>query len=760
MVPSDSIWIVGSTRSGKTARLVELFCHQAEAAPLPPHPAPLSPALVFAAIGDNRIDLADRMAVASQGQFSFDSSTPLGFFQDEVILFYPVLVKRLGLRSQFPVRLRPETEQELATRLWRSELDSGKLAQTGVSEYYLVRRLLDILQLAALAGVPPEDVPAMLEAGFGGQDEPPELWQSMGDALVNWRNWCLERGLLTYGLMTELYWRYLLPDPDYQQHLCRRYRVVLADDVDEYPAIAHTLFTVLLDAGIPGVFTYNPKGSVRLGLGADPHCLSQLAARCQLEQLPPPADNLGTQWGAAIASWVQEPVHLPELPRSIQSIQSVSRAQLLRTTAEFVADAIYTGQVLPSEVAIVGPGLDAIARYTLREILTRKGITVEALNDQQPLAAFPMIRALLTLLALVYPGLGRLLSQDAIAELLIVLSQRPFSETRQWEPSRESSAEAAATAGTDPRPPSSSTLDSAIDPVRAGLLVDHCFVPDLEHPHLLPSTSFPRWDRLGYRATQAYEALRLWIEAQQLQQQQRLLPNPVTLLDRAIQQFLSGGSYLSYDRLAALRELMETAQHYWDVEARLRQVASAQLDLAQPDPVQPRPTPPEPSTPAEPEQAIPSAARGETATSSSVECFIQLLRAGTITADPYPAQRLLPRQAVTLATIFQYRANRCAHRWQFWLDAGSTLWLTGGGALFGAPIFLQEWSGRTWGAAEALEADQQRLARQLQDLLYRAGDRVYLCHSDLATSGQEQAGPLLTLVNAAPALVVEPVELV
>jgi hypothetical protein len=39
-------------------------------------------------------------------------------FQDEVILFWPLLIQLLNLRAQFPVRLRPETEQELATQLW------------------------------------------------------------------------------------------------------------------------------------------------------------------------------------------------------------------------------------------------------------------------------------------------------------------------------------------------------------------------------------------------------------------------------------------------------------------------------------------------------------------------------------------------------------------------------------------------------------------------------------------------------------------
>jgi len=160
---------------------------------------------------------------------------------------------------------------------------------------------------------------------------------------------------------------------------------------------------------------------------------------------------------------------------------------------------------------------------------------------------------------------------------------------------------------------------------------------------------------------------------------------------------------------------METAQHYWEIASRLRQ--SGDLDVP---------------------------------TSDTVQSFIQLLKNGTITADPYPVRPMgKASQAVTLATIYQYRSDRSFHRRQFWLDAGSALWLTGGGALFGAPLFLRDRSSSPWTAADTLEANQQRLQRQVLDLLCRAGERVYLCHSDLATSGQEQAGSLLSLVNAA-----------
>ncbi len=693
----NALWVTGPVRSGKTQRLIQRFSdwgrsrHDAASHVRSVHDAGIN-CLVFAANGDNRIDLSDRIADITQGHYRFASSTPLGFFQGEVLLFWPLLMQQLGLTAQFPVRLRPETEQELATRLWQPELDSGRLRQEGVRDYFLVRRTLDVLQLAGSAGVSLDDIPTLLNDGLTPPAGSPDLWDCIGEVLQRWWHWCLARGLITYGIISQLYGRYLLPHATYQQRLCERYQAIFADDVDDYPAIARDLFTVLLDRGYPGTFTYNPDGGMRLGLGADPSAIAELAARCQSESLSAPSHlSLATQWESTLWSWVCDPMQFPELPSAFRSMQTVSRAQLLRQTAETIAAAIHSREIQPRDIAVIGPGLDAIARYTLREILTHRGILVASLSDQQPLISSPMIRALLTLMALLYPGLGRMIDQEAIAEMLIVLSQSPVVQTEH------------------------ASLELAdIDPVRAGLMTDYCFQPDPDQPQLLPITTFPRWDRLGYRASQTYSDIVSWIQDQRLQQQQRLISSPITVLDRAIQHFFYGGSHLPYDQLSALRELIETAQHYWDVDTRLR-----------------RGTPIEGSP------------------SSTVENFIRLLRDGTITADPYPVKPMgLANQAVTLATIYQYRAHRSAHRWQFWLDAGSSLWLTGGAPLFGAPLFLREWSGRPWTADDAAAANQERLRRTLRDLLGRATERVYLCHSDLATNGQEQTGPLLSLVNA------------
>ncbi|MEH1821063.1 MAG: recombinase family protein [Nostoc sp.] len=725
---SHSVWIVGTSRSGKTARLVEQFCNWVKSknqytesfytkktrgkkgAYVPEflYLKQTEPGvLVLAANDDNRRELGDIIVTSTLGKYPVRAKTPLGFFQDEVILFWPLLINSLNLKAQFPVRLRPETEQELATKLWRPQLDEEILRIAGVNESRLVRRILDLLQLAAYSGIPCEDIAQILAKGLGENTTTlePEFLASL---LLDWRNWCLERGLLTYGIITELYSQHLLSDRNYQQHLTKRYQAVLADDVDDYPSVARLLFELLLDRGAVGAFSYNPDGAVRLGLGADPNYLEGLAERCRVEILNgPPPESLSEQLTKQMVELVTEPMVMLSLPKTVYSIQTTSRAQLLRQTAEEIANAIQSQQVQPEEVAIIAPGLDAIARYTLVEILIKQNIPVQSLNDQRPLISSPIIRALLTMLALVYPGLGRLVDRDAVAEMLVVLSRK------QQLPENSSLLTP------------NSSLSTRIDPVRAGLIADYCFVPHPDRPNLLPVSTFERWDRIGYAATTAYNEILEWLEQQRSQQELRLIPSPISLLDRAIQRFLWNGSNLPYEQLAALRELLETAQHYWEIDTRLRQIAPV-----------------------------------ETTPHATIIEFIQLLRRGTITANPYPVRPIGgARKAVTLATIFQYRSSRRSHQWHFWLDAGSPLWAKGGAAtLFGAPFFLRDRLGEPWTAEDEKLAEEQRLQRILTDLLSRVSERVYLCHSDLAVNGQEQLGPLLPLVNACVTVISESTE--
>ncbi|NCJ07913.1 recombinase family protein [Synechococcales cyanobacterium C] len=688
-MPNQPLWITGPVRSGKTQALVEAIVQNAKQqvshARIPPTPIFLG----FAVNGDNRVQLLDRIVTRLPRAVSVQTTTPLAFFESEVILYWPLLLKLFPegqLLAQFPLRLRPETEQFWATALWDSTMIEELNSVERLPAERWIRRVLDVGQLAAFGGIPLEALPERFAEGFAPVHQHPETWDLLVRLLEQWRQWCWAQGLLTYGLLTELYGQHLLPHPQYQAQLCQRFQGIFADDVDSYPAIARTLFEHLLVAGLTGAFTYNPEGAIRLGLGADPQALTHLSQRCEQVPLPEPRhQHLAPQILIDVAAQVTP---LEPFPGSaLQRITTYSRAQLLRQVAETIVQAVRVGQVQPQDIAIIGPGLDTLARYTLIDILTQRGIAVSSLKDQRPLVSTALVRALLTLLALVYPGLGRWVNVEQIAEMLVVLTLPP------------------------PRSETVLIRESPIDPVRAGLLADHCFRPHPEHPELLPITAFPRWDRLGYGVATAYDKLRDWVTQQRsaLTPASYLTLSPVFVLDRAIQHFCAP-VWLSDDQLAALRELIETAQHFWVVQDRL----------------------------------------GSTNLGESVGQLIQLLRQGTLTANPFPLQSSsTPHPAVMIATTFQYRTARLNHRWHFWLDVGSPLWQGGGAVeLWGAPLLMQQ-AGQPQTASLILERDQAQLQRLIHDLLRRVQERAYLCHSTLSVGGQEQVGPLLPLLDAA-----------
>ncbi|HEY9689654.1 MAG TPA: recombinase family protein [Coleofasciculaceae cyanobacterium] len=723
-----SRWISGGANSGKTQALIDWF--QAATATLTPG----TRVLARAANSETRWRLMERLAEV--GWPAIDCTTPLGFFEQEVMLFYPRLAARAGLGSQFPLMLRPENEQELAGRLWAEGSEAPLAAPTWERA---VRRLLDLLQLAASSNTPLAEISDRLVRGLGSaaQVELPDDWVDRAGALIQqWRDWCLQRGLLTYGLVSWLYGQFLLPDAAYCDRLRRRYPLVLADDTDDFPALAGQLLAQLLDGGAIGGFTYNPDGSGRLGLGADPAALRGLADRCGVLDLGRSANPLVQQVAPVLAAVAQEPLAIAQWAKSwpdrVQVLTTISRAQLLRETAEAIVQAVQGGEVQPQDIAVISPGLDAIAGYTLATILRDREIPVTLLGNQRPLISSPTVRSLLTLWALVYPGLGDWLNREDVAEMLTSLSMEPdpwFDPDRdpKFDPNldpklnpnldpdqaRENPRDLDLASSLDGSLTSPTGLRRAIDPVRAGLIADHCFRPDRHQPELLPVEVFARWDRLGFRATQAYQHLRQWVSEQQAQLRQHLVASPLMVLDRAVQQFLWHGGRLDPAELSALRELLESAHRYWEIGHRIDAQAPPTATIAQ---------------------------------------FISLLRRGTIAANPFPTQLLDPAPiGVTLANIFQYRTGRLAHRWHFWLDAASPLWPQGGSAvLFGSPLFLQHWNGRRRTADDLEQEDRDRFDRLIHDLLGRCSDRLYLCHSELSVTGQDQLGPLRPIVDASP----------
>jgi hypothetical protein len=646
-------WIEGTARSGKTSHLVSQFQDwTADFARARDPQVASQGVLVLAMDGTQRRLLVDRLSRATAGKFPVTAATPLSFIRQQVRLYWILIVRSCNLKAQFPIPLRVEHEQSLAL----GELAIAPHLETegARSRAKAVRRLLDLFLLASLQGQDLEGLAGVLERGLG----VPNAHLS-ADALGAWRDFCLHRGLLTYGLEVHLFAHVLLPSPLFREQMVHQYRYLLADDVDEFPAVLADFCQMLLESGAPSLLTFNPQGGARRGLGADPAAWSRLASQCILTSCT--AVGLGAQWGGTVVGYATDAAYdCPQVPHFYR-LEAASRSRLLRWVASEIAALLASG-MLPEEIAIIAPGLDAIASYALPQMLAARGTAVRLLSDPRPLVGSPHVRALLALLRLKYGDETTALDPDEVTEMLAVLLPE-------------------------------------LDLVRAGMLATVCFVP--HRPQLLPYDVHPQWYRLSHRGTVAYEHLRQW-----LSRQARPM-SPLLFLDRAIQQFLRPQK-LPYPDVAQLQTLLETAQSHWQLGYRLGW----------------------------PEAEI-------------LERFTDLIQQGTVAANPLLGDRPYTA-AVTLASIFQYRSHRLSHRCHFWLDIGSNLWQQGGTAvLYGAPVLQRSWNGHPWDIAQEKLWEEQRLRSLLDDLLHRAGERVYFCYGELDVQGRPQEGALRCLLDLA-----------
>lgn len=665
------LWITGESRCGKTTRLAQTICQWIQEYPFPHKP------LILVINPQARENLRHRILALNPQGYQGKIRTPLGLIMQDVNLFYPFLCEKLDLKPTIPIRLRPETEQELATQLWKKDITPELITILG-DEYTCVRRILDLTQLAGAAGIPFNKISDKLQLSESFQITGHQsVINLISELIAKWRNYCLEKGFLSYGLIYELYSLHLLPSPIYQQYLLNQYQGLFIDDLDDYPSIFSVICQVFIEKNITSVFTYNETGKIRLGLNADPEYIKQkISPLCEQEILENKENNcLKKTLEKPILRVIDGNFDEIESLKKINTIIAESRADLLSQTCNFIVKSIKSKQIKPQDIAIINPGLDQIARYTFQDIFREQNdIPIQFLREKRPLISSAIIRSILSILTLVYPSLGRLVRKDLLPEMLVVLSQEN------------------------------------IDLVRANLLIDSCYLPDLENPCLLDYTNFARWDRLSYQSRDSYQLIVSWIEnlkAEIIEGDNNL----IVVIDKIIKQFFPHLNTLQYNQIANLKELRETAQHFWEIQTKLGHLKVKEI----------------------------------------ITQFLDLLRKGTITANPlleynqnYNGDQeddfSLPEGGLLISTIYQYRSQRCSHPWQFWMDSGSLFW-SQSLSLFGYEVFLHSLDSQNLNSEDAL------IKRVVKDLLARVEEKIFLCHSHISLTGNEQMGKLSPLIK-------------
>jgi len=105
---------------------------------------------------------------------------------------------------------------------------------------------------------------------------------------------------------------------------------------------------------------------------------------------------------------------------------------------------------------------------------------------------------------------------------------------------------------------------------------------------------------------------------------------------------------------------------------------------------------------------------------------------------------------VLLAPIHSYLLSGHHARYQFWMDAGSVDWWRPPHQVLSNPFVLSHrWpAGASWTEAIDYQTRNDILARIIRGLCYRCRDGVFICTSDMESSGSPQeSSPLLRVMT-------------
>ncbi len=460
-----------------------------------------------------------------------------GLARRMVDLFWPLIAEEAGFaHPEAPPRfLTMETAQYFLARVVEPLRErEGLFDAVTIRPQRLYAQLLDALNKAALNGYPHHEIGERLIAAWVGEEAQATTYRQVQQAVDAFRTYCLEHNLLDFSLQMELLHRYLWPQPLFRDYLFRRYRHLIADNVEEDSPLAHDLLRDWLPHLESALLIYDEDGGHRLFLGADPEGGRELSTLCgrevrfPLPRIPSPSMlaltvALGQALDAPPLGVEPEADFRPALHRPEQTPHYYP--QMLDWVADEVAALVERG-VQPSEIVILAPFLNDLLRFSLLDRLRERQIPARTHRPSRSLREEPAAEALLTLARLAHPH-WRLV--PPATDVAMMLTQ----------------------------------VIAELDPIRARLLTEVRY----RHGELLDFDGIGdelMKERITYRLGERYQRLVAWLDDYRARGEEAL--------DRFFQSLFHEvlahegfGFYRNYDAAYIAAMLIESAQKFYRV---------------------------------------------------------------------------------------------------------------------------------------------------------------------------------------------------
>jgi hypothetical protein len=561
----------------------------------------------------------------------------------------------------------------------------------------LMIQMLEDLNKAAMMGLPHTEVCQRLAQSLAPEAGKRVALEHAQLCINRFREFCLARNLLDFSLRVETFYQHLWPVSGVRQFVVNQYRHLIVDNVEEDNSFSHSVLGEWLPQTASALVVNDENAGFRTILGANwrtAQKLAEVAAETirfsEAHAAPAPMLELGERLSQIVlgkrADRLPPPAPGATFPFTFE--QKRFYPQIIDWVVQRINSLIAEG-VPPNQIVVLAPVISEALHFSLVHRLEQQGLVVHSQRPSRPLSEEPVIKMMLTLTRLAFPGWNRL---PEIADVVQALSQ---------------------------------AIDG-LDLVRADLLTQVVYRQyEREQGPLTWYNQIDgpvRW-RISEPVGSRFDALRDWLQAVQAGE----TPPIDQFFQRLFEEILTQPGFGFHEQPEAgemVANLIDSARQFRQVAEKVPvevypQPGSQELHVVFPD------------------------------LDRLNRAYVEMIETDIVAAQYLRSWEPAPEKAISIMPVTTFLMSNRPVDYQFWLDAGSNGWWERIAQPLTHPyVLMADWEvGRPWTDSDEMAAQHDWLSRVILGLTRRCRKHIFVANSEISEQGYEQRGPLLTVLQ-------------
>src|SRR5690554_2717602 len=330
----------GPTGSGKTSRLLEKYREIANR-------EGTGICLVFVKNAGSVKDWRKRVELETMGLLNI--YTYFGFVQKELSDYWPWIEAKLpgGLTRVEPTFMNVETAHYLMSKYVEKYREGRDVFEyINATSPLIAVQLIDNLNQAAMNNLSLNELEERLLDWAADDLDKTLVFNEAVEIMRSFQKFCIDKRLLDYSLMIELYNNYLFDNQNYQRELVERCNYLFVDNLEKAVPAAQQLYLFLFKNTEESYLSYNPEESINKFFGGNPELARELFfPLCRVLELKESYTSSPAARKLAVSLYhtVLKGKPLEDSNFIVKEIDSELRGEMLERTAEQVLKLLKQG---------------------------------------------------------------------------------------------------------------------------------------------------------------------------------------------------------------------------------------------------------------------------------------------------------------------------------------------------------------------------------------------------------------------------------